>query len=254
MDESTPSPRLPQELIDLVIECIPTQDLTTLQACALASTHFRPRAQQAIFSDIALRSDNLATMHECFSKSTFAQFVRSLAINAMEIAFDNEIAALLPVIALLESPRRQDLTNPLSSVNASHISSLHITMLSLPTFLDHLHILFAFPKLHQLSLVRVRWGTSDPPAENAFLATVAPLQLDSLAIRFCAVAPLLNVLCPAADAAPFRSLRLDHYDFISPVWPQLVQRTGAHLEELEVWPFYGGACTCQTQIFRDNRT
>ena len=246
LDDTLPSPRLPQEIIDLIIGCIPSSDVHTLQACALTSSHIRPRAQQVIFSDIALRGENLTIMHKCFDESKFGQCVRTLAINAMEIAFMSEVSLLFAVIALLECPGDTvgpaDLGSVQPSIRSSCISTLHITTLSLPTLLDHLLILFAFPKLRNLTLVRARWDSVDPHHNKAFLRTVERPRLESLSVRLCILAPLMDALFPPETEVALRSVTLDHYDLISLAWPQLIERSGSHLEELEMWPFYGGTC------------
>lgn len=239
------SPFLPQELLDLIIDHIDTADLKTLQACSLSGRCLRSRAQRAMFIDISFHLGNLTTMNECFRAApTFTEAARHLGINAIEIVSDHDMSVLQSNIALLASGGQAGLRlcDMAPSLRSSSLTSIHMSMLSVPSFPDLVHMVCAFPCLSDLSCIRVRWGSEDSArlAIGNFQGRESAPSLKKISLRIGRTSKLLEVLFPVGREVVLRSIELDHFDTTSLGWPTLIRRAGLHLQELTMRPFYGG--------------
>ena len=240
---SLPSPRLPNELFELIVDYI--EDSDTMRQCCLAGSCLLPYAQRALFEEVRLligpsRSNNVAKMLECYTTRPYAQYARHLVIKYCGYRYRGKHALsdypeLQKLVALL-STCQQSIESAMtpSPTPASRISSLYISDFSGSTE-DFARIIRPFPRLTTLKCQIKELSSGSSDSLNRFLASApAPPPIQELRFNLSHFRGLASdVLFPPGTDVCLHSLTINHYVDMD-LWNSILRRAADVLENISI--------------------
>ncbi|CAL1716744.1 unnamed protein product [Somion occarium] len=188
------APRLPQELIEQIIDEL-YSDLEALQACSLTASAWLPRSRRHLFNSLSLHPDNYATIEERFSTASLSSYIHRLWIscggrNEDEVPIPRDEELTVSVLSCFHKVSQMELHNmrwdnlrfDVQDYFATRYTSLTIFDLYDVEFQnldDLLRLVRGFYNVHSLQLRKVWWETeTDPPT----IVPSPPLHLRELMV------------------------------------------------------------------------
>ena len=234
ISHTLPSPRLPPELLEMIVGDI--KDRESMRRCCVASAYLLPYARRALFSEVWLYLDvlgHLDRMLQCYTTRPYAQFARSLVIGyryehgGAELLTD--YPQLLSIVALLSTcPQRTPPPGPPSLITSLRISRVFGSRLNFA------RIIRAFPSLTKLECDPVELWRAKQHDLDLFLASAPPPPcLEVLHTGTSHFRGFESVLFPAGSGVQLRSLTVSHYVEVDN-WNPILRRAGPNLEVFEV--------------------
>lgn len=181
------APRLPYDLMDIIVGLVDPEDRATLLACCLTSRNVLHTATKTLFRHVHIRLDrpylsSLLGQIMCSEMKSFAlthlEFTKDLKGPTRELA-DNMVADMLHYLPNVKElsvhwltwNRVPDTLVP-QAFSASSVTRLTLRGVVFGRALDMLHTICAFPRLNALALNIASWthGT-----ENMLQATASEL-------------------------------------------------------------------------------